>query len=133
MVMTDPVSDMLTRMRNGIMAGQRSIAMPSSTLKVAIVKILKEEGYIDDFDVAELPGNRSRLSVTFRVGSGGVPVLSGLEKVSRPGRRVYATRSTIPIVLGGLGTAIISTSRGIMSGEEALKRRLGGEVLCKVW
>ena len=133
MVMTDPVSDMLTRVRNGIMAGHRNVSMPSSTLKAAIAKILKDEGYVDDFTVTPEPGNRSKLSLTLRVGSSGAPVLSGLEKVSRPGKRVYATKNSIPVVLGGLGTAIISTSRGIMSGEEAQKRRLGGEVLCRVW
>lgn len=133
MVMTDPISDMLTRVRNGIRAGHRSVAMPSSKVKVAIAKILKDEGYIDKIEVAEAPGNRSLLTLTLRMGSGGAAVLSGLEKVSRPGRRVYATKSTIPVVLGGLGTAIISTSRGIMSGEEAQKRRLGGEILCRVW
>lgn len=133
MVMTDPVSDMLTRVRNAIGASHAEVTMPSSSLKVAVAKILKEEGYIDNFKVIEKPRNKMELSLTLRMGRNGVPVLSGLEKVSRPGCRVYANKDNIPSVLGGLGTAIVSTSRGLMSGEEAQKRRLGGEVLCRVW
>lgn len=133
MVMTDPVSDMLTRVRNAIRAKHTGVTMPSSRMKVAIAKILKEEGYIDNFKVMEMPRNKMELSLTMRLGSDGEPVLSGLEKVSRPGCRVFAKRDAIPSVLGGLGTAIVSTSRGVMSGEEAQKRRLGGEVLCRVW
>jgi small subunit ribosomal protein S8 len=133
MVMTDPVADMLTRVRNAISAKHKAVSMPSSNLKVAISGILKEEGYIDDFKVTQKPRNKSELALTLRLGSTGEFVLSGLEKVSKPGCRVYADKDSIPSVLGGLGTAIISTSRGIMSGQDASKRRLGGEVLCKVW
>ena len=132
MVMTDPVSDMLTRVRNAIRAGHKSVTMPASNVKVAIAKILKEEGYLDGFKVLEQPRNKRDLDLTLRFGGDG-PVLTGLERVSRPGCRVYATSTRIPVVLGGLGTAILSTSRGIMSGEEAQKKRLGGEVLARVW
>lgn len=133
MVMTDPISDMLTRVRNAIRAKHTSVTMPSSRAKVAIAKILKEEGYIDNFKVMEKPRNKMELELTMRLRADGEPVLSGLEKVSRPGCRVFTKSDSIPSVLGGLGTAIVSTSRGVMSGDEAQKRRLGGEVLCRVW
>ena len=131
--MTDPVSDMLTRVRNAIHAKHRVVSMPSSRIKVAIAKILKEEGYMDNFKVVEKPRNQVELELSLRYAGGGSAVLSGLERVSKPGCRVYASKDDIPVVLGGLGTAIVSTSRGIMSGEEAQKRRLGGEILCRVW
>jgi small subunit ribosomal protein S8 len=133
MVMTDPVSDMLTRVRNVVRNRGSQVAMPSSKIKVAIAKILKEEGYIDNFKVTEQPRNKMELTLTLRMGNQGGPVLSGLQKVSKPGCRVYAAMDEIPVVLGGIGTAIVSTSHGVMSGEEAQKRRLGGEVLCRVW
>ncbi len=133
MVMTDPISDMLTRMRNALMSKHVRAEMPSSKIKVEIAKILKEEGYIDNFEVLEDPGNRRRLVLQLRYGPKGQKVLTGLERVSRPGCRVYAGKEDLPSVLGGIGLAIVSTSKGIMSGDDARNRRLGGEVLCKVW
>ena len=133
MVMTDPIADMLTRVRNALQARRARTEMPTSRMKVEIAKILKEEGYIENFKVLEESGAQRKLVLTFRFGPGGASVISGLERVSRPGRRVYASQDEIPAVLGGIGLAIVSTSRGIMTGEQARTRHLGGEVLCKVW
>jgi len=133
MVMTDPISDMLTRMRNALRAKHDKVEMPSSVLRVEIAKILKEEGYIDDFGVVESQPTRSKIVMHLRYGPDGEKVLSGLERVSRPSRRVYVGKREIPVVLGGIGIAIVSTSRGIMTGEQARQRSLGGEILCRVW
>jgi small subunit ribosomal protein S8 len=133
MVMTDTISDMLTRTRNALRARHASVGMPSSRMRIEIAKILKEEGYIENFKVIDKPRNMGQLVLQLRWGPQGEKVLSGLERVSRPSRRVYVGKDDIPIILGGVGVAILSTSRGIMSGEEARKRRLGGEVLCRVW
>jgi len=133
MVMTDPISDMLTRMRNALMSRHVRTEMPASSIKVQIAKILKEEGYIDNFKILEEEGSHRRLVVDLRYGPGGEAVLSGLERVSRPGCRVYAPKDKLPKVLGGIGLAIVSTSKGVMTGDDARQRRLGGEVLCKVW
>jgi small subunit ribosomal protein S8 len=133
MVMTDPISDMLTRTRNALRSRHRSVEMPSSSVRVEIAKILKEEGYIENFKVVDEPRNKRRLVLTLRFGPQGENILSGLERVSRPSCRVYVGKDEIPVILGGIGVAILSTSRGIMSGEEARKRRLGGEILCRVW
>ena len=131
--MTDPISDMLTRMRNALMSRHTRVEMPSSKVKVELAKILKEEGYIDNFKVLEEPGNKRRLAMQLRFGPRGQRVLTGLERVSRPGCRVYAAKDELPTVLGGLGISIVSTSKGIMSGDEARQRRLGGEVICRIW
>ena len=133
MVMTDPIADLLTRVRNALRSRHARAEMPSSRIKMEVAKVLKEEGYIENFKVLEEPGNKRRLVLQLKYGPGGESVLSGVERVSRPGRRVYAAKDGIPSVLGGIGLAVVSTSKGIMSGEEARKRRLGGEVLCKVW
>ncbi len=137
MSVSDPISDMLTRIRNANMAGRTLIAMPSSKLKVAIAKILKEEGYIDDYQVVdgEVIGQKVlRLRLKY-VGERRQrrPVISGIERVSRPGRRVYATKQEIPWVLSGLGVAIVSTPKGVMTGRRARQLGVGGEVLCKVF
>ncbi|MBI3448478.1 MAG: 30S ribosomal protein S8 [Acidobacteria bacterium] len=133
MVMTDPISDMLTRVRNALMGKHARTEMPASKIKVEIAKILKEEGYIDNFKVVDEEGRHSRLVLDLRYGPRGERVLNGLERVSRPGCRVYAGMDEIPKVLGGIGISILSTSRGLMSGDDARQRRLGGEVLCKIW
>jgi len=133
MVMTDPIADMLARVRNSLAARHARTEMPSSKVKVEIAKILKEEGYIENFKVLEEAGSKRKLVLQFRFSAGGESVITGLERVSRPGRRVYADKDGIPTVLGGIGLAIVSTSRGIMSGDQARTRRLGGEVLCRVW
>jgi len=137
MTMTDPIADMLTRVRNAVMAGHTLVAIPSSKMKVAIAGILKQEGFIEDFEVveAETTGFKIlRLKLKY-VGDrrDRQPVISGLERVSKPGRRVYAKRTEIPWILSGLGIAILSTSKGVMSGRVARKEGLGGEILCKVW
>jgi len=137
MAMTDPISDMLTRIRNGVMAGHTLVAMPSSKLKASIAGILKEEGFVEGFEVVEDEGSTFKvLRVHLKyVGDRRLrrPVISGLERVSSPGRRVYAKRSEIPWVLSGLGTAILSTPKGVMSGRKARQLGVGGEILCKVW
>ena len=131
-MMTDPIADMLSRIRNAIAAKHQRTEMPASGIKVEIARILKEEGYIDDFERSEGEG-KPRLALTLRYGPAGERVISGIKRVSRSGCRVYVTKERIPAVLGGLGVCIVSTSQGIMTGEESRRRGLGGEVLCTVW
>jgi len=134
--MTDPISDMLTRIRNATLARQARVEMPSSRLKVEIARILESEGYIQSFKVLDAqPGERVQalLRVFLKYGPRGERVITGLERVSRPGRRVYFGRDAVPDVLAGLGTSILTTSRGVMTGREAVKVGVGGEVLCNVW
>ena len=137
MSVNDPIADMLTRVRNAVMAGQTITAMPSSKMKVAIAKILKEEGFIEGYEVAdgERPGHKVLRVRLKYVGERRQrrPVLTGLERVSRPGRRVYTGKRDIPWVLSGMGIAIISTPKGMMTGQKARKLGVGGEVVCKVW
>jgi small subunit ribosomal protein S8 len=137
MKINDPIADMLTRIRNGIMAGHSSVAMPNSKLKIAVAEILKTEGYIEDYEVAdgEKPSHKVLRVRLKYVGERKTrrPVISGLERISRPGRRIYAKKSEIPWVLSGLGIAIISTPKGVMTGQRARQIGVGGEVLCKVW
>ncbi len=128
---TDPVADMLTRIRNGIQARHGRVDLPSSKLKVEIARILKEEGYISNFKVAE-EGKKRVLKVFLRYGTDGRSVISNLERVSTPGRRVYVGAGEIPKVLGGLGINIMTTPRGVMTGKGARKAGVGGEVLCSV-
>jgi small subunit ribosomal protein S8 len=131
-MMTDPIADMLTRLRNASTAGHASVLMPASKLKVEIARVLREEGYIRGFDVQEDKGKRT-LRVQLRYGGKKQPLLLGLRRVSRPGLRVYRRRAEIPRVYGGVGTAIMSTPRGVMTGEHARRLGVGGEVLCHVW
>jgi small subunit ribosomal protein S8 len=134
--MTDPIADMLARIRNATTARHNRVDMPSSRLKVEIARILENEGYIQGFKVLEAePGERvqAQLRVFLKYGPRGERVITGIERVSRPGRRVYASRDDVPDVLAGLGTAILTTSRGVMTGREATKVGVGGEVLCNVW
>lgn len=131
MNMTDPVADMLTRIRNAIMARHTRVSIPASNLKIAIAKILKDEGYIKDYDVLrESP--QGEIVITLRYVDKR-PVLNQIKRVSKPGLRVYTGHQEIPRVRGGLGTAILSTPRGVMSGREAYRQGVGGEVLCYVW
>ena len=137
MSMTDPIADMLTRIRNAVMSGQTLTAMPLSKIKVEIAKILKEEGYLENFEVAdgERPSQKVlRLKIKY-IGERRErkPVLTGLERVSRPGRRIYTKKQEIPWVLSGIGVAILSTPKGIMTGQRARQLGVGGEILCKVW
>ena len=133
--MTDPIADMLTRIRNATQSRHPRVEMPTSRLKVEIARILEAEGYIQGFKVVE-PQNglpQASLRVFLKYGPRGERVISGLERVSRPGRRVYFGRDDVPAVLAGLGTSILTTSRGVMTGREAQKVGVGGEVLCNVW
>ncbi|HTI37991.1 MAG TPA: 30S ribosomal protein S8 [Vicinamibacterales bacterium] len=134
--MTDPIADMLSRIRNATQSRHPRVDMPSSRLKVEIAKILEAEGYILGFKVIE-PQNgqppQSSLRLFLKYGPRGERVISGLERVSRPGRRVYFGSDDVPAVLAGLGTSILTTSRGVMTGREAQKAGVGGEVLCNVW
>ena len=134
MSMTDPIADMLTRIRNGIQARHERVDMPSSKLKIEIARILKSEGFISNFKtVDEQDAVQSLLRVYLKYSPDGEPVIHGIERVSRPGRRVYRGKQEIPRVLGGLGLAIVSTSKGVLSGAEAARSGIGGEVLCQVW
>jgi len=137
MTIIDPIADMLTRIRNSVMAGHSLVAMPSSKLKVEIAKIMKDEGYLEGFEVVEseqLPQKVLRLKIKY-VGERRErrPVISGIERVSKPGRRVYTKKQEIPWVLSGIGVAIISTPKGVMTGARARQLGVGGEILCKVW
>jgi small subunit ribosomal protein S8 len=131
-VLTDPVADMLTRIRNANKALHDHAEMPSSKLKVEIARILKEEGYIRDFRV-EAEGTHPKLIVELKYGRSRERVLSGVKRVSKPGRRIYAGKDRLPRVLGGMGTAILSTSRGVVTSRTAEIQGIGGEVICFVW
>ncbi len=139
MTIADPIADMLTRIRNAVLAEQALVAMPNSNLKAEIARILKEEGYIENFDVAdgeqEVVNHRVlRLRLKY-VGERRQkrPVITGLERISRPGRRVYTRKQDIPWVLSGMGIAILSTPKGVMTGQRARQLGVGGEIICKVW
>lgn len=131
MNMTDPIADMLTRIRNAIMARHTRVQIPASNMKVAIARILKEEGYIKDYEVVK-DGPQGTIRISLRYVDRR-PVLTQLKRISKPGLRVYTRRDAIPRVRGGLGTAILSTPRGVMSGRQAYQQGLGGEVVCYVW
>jgi len=130
--MTDPIADMLTRIRNGVSAKHDSVLMPSSKIKVAIAKVLKDEGFIRDFST-EMEGARPMLKIELSYTGRKEPVLSGIKRVSKPGLRVYVQKREIPRVLGGLGVAILSTPEGVMTGQNARQKSIGGEILCYVW
>lgn len=132
MTMTDPIADMLTRLRNAVQAKHDFVVMPASKIKVAIAKILMDEGFIKDYEVLR-DGVKSTLTVSLRYTGKKQPVLSGLQRVSKPGLRVYVQRGEIPRVYGGLGIAVMSTPQGVMTGQQAWRERVGGEVLCYVW
>ena len=132
MPVTDPVADMLTRIRNAIQMRHESVMMPNSKLKIAIAKLLKEEGYIRDFDMPRGQAHPTlRLHLAYREGR--TPAITGLKRVSKPGLRTYVGNGEIPRVYGGLGVAIISTSQGLMAGRQAWRLGIGGELLCYVW
>nr|MBI2904275.1 30S ribosomal protein S8 [Chloroflexota bacterium] len=134
---TDPIADMLTRMRNATMVGHATTSVPYSKMKDAIARILKDEGFIEDFDVAEEPGSPAKM-IRVKLKYVGVrrekrAVMTGMDRVSRPGRRVYVSKSDIPWVLSGMGVAILSTPKGVMTGQRARALGVGGELLCQVW
>ncbi len=130
MSMTDPISDMLTRIRNAQMVRKTSVEMPSSKIKTAIAQVLKEEGYVDGFAVREVEG-KTKLEISLKYYAG-QPVIERIERVSRPGLRIYRGRDKLPTVMNGLGVAIVSTSRGVMTDRKARATGVGGEVLCIV-
>ena len=133
-MMTDPIADMLTRIRNANVAMHDQVRMPSSKQKEALAKLLKNEGYIEDFTVADDPGRPGRvLTVTMKYSPERKRTISGLRRVSKPGLRVYTPATKVPRVLGGLGVAVLSTSKGLLTDREARKQRVGGEILCFVW
>lgn len=129
---TDPIADMLTRVRNALQARHASVDIPFSKMKLAIAKILEQEGYIGAFDINE-QGNRKTLRLQLKYDDRKKPVVNGLRRLSKPGLRVYAGMHDIPRVRGGLGTVVISTNRGIMTGQEARRRHLGGELIAEIW
>jgi small subunit ribosomal protein S8 len=128
----DPITDLLNRLRNGMRAGHDRVDIPASRVKESLVKVLAEEGYVSSYRRVEEKG-RPLLRVGLKYDPDGEPIVNGLERVSRPGRRVYAPAKGIPEVLGGLGISIVSTSRGILTGRQAREAKLGGEILCNVW
>jgi small subunit ribosomal protein S8 len=133
--MTDPIADMITRIRNAVSAKHTRVDMPSSRLKAEIARILQDEGYIQGFKLLEdvaTSGART-LRLFLKYGPHGERLITGVERISRPGRRVYFGKEDVPDVLGGLGTSILTTSRGVMTGRAAVKAGVGGEVLCNVW
>ena len=129
---TDPIADMLTRIRNASAARHKDLTIPSSKVKREIARVLAEEGFIDSWATAA-DGVQETLSMRLKYVEGRTPVVSGLKRISKPGLRVYARKTEIPRVLGGLGLVVLSTSRGVMTGQQARKLNLGGEVLCYVW
>ena len=132
MTISDPIADMLTRIRNAIMARHDFVLAPTSRMKLSIARILKEEGFINDYEV--LKGKPHRvIKIYLKYGDDRLSILSGLERVSKPGLRVYTQRSEIPRVYGGLGIAILSTPKGVMTGQRAWRLGIGGELLCYVW
>ena len=131
-MITDPIADMLTRIRNALVARHDFTEMPASKVRVALAQVLKKEGYISDFEVRE-EGIHRNVRVHLAYTPTREPVIMGLQRVSRPGLRVYAAKREIPRVYGGLGIAILSTPEGVMTGQEARRRNVGGEVLCHVW
>lgn len=131
MSISDPVADMLTRIRNAVLVRHDSVQMPTSKTKVAIAKILKEEGFINDYEIVKDKAHKA-LKINLRYIDKNQPILTRLERVSKPGLRVYADRTEIPRIAAGMGVAILSTSKGVMTGQQAWKQGIGGEVLCYV-
>ncbi len=131
MTMTDPVSDFLTRIRNASEAKHETVDVPSSKLKVELARIMKDEGYIANYALVQ-DNKQGVIRIQLRYGAGRMPAISSVERVSRPGCRVYARKSEIPAVLGGLGICVLSTSQGVLTGKQAQEKGLGGEVLCTI-
>ena len=132
MTMTDPIADMLTRIRNANTVGHKNVENPASKMKISIAEILKNEGFIEDFTVTE-DDKQGMINVTMKYGANKEKVISGIKKISKPGLKKYAKAGEIPKVLGGLGISIISTSKGVISDKEARRLGVGGEVICYVW
>ena len=132
MTMTDPIADMLTRIRNANTVGHETVEIPASKMKKSIAEILKEEGYIEDFDIID-DNKQGIIKITMKYGANKEKVITGIKKISKPGLKVDAKANDVPRVLGGLGIAIISTSKGVVSDKQARKMGVGGEVICYVW
>lgn len=131
-MLTDPIADMLTRIRNANLALHDSVEMPGSKLKGEIARVLRDEGYITDYELRDARVG-TELVVRLKYSRDRRRVISGLDRISKPGRRIYADRTTVPRVLGGMGISVLSTSQGVITGHEARRRGVGGEVLCSVW
>ena len=132
MTITDPIADMLTRIRNAVMVQHDSVLIPSSKMKIAIAKRLKEEGFITDYEAVR-DKSRRMIKIHLKYDENNRPIINGLERVSKPGLRVYVGSKEIPRIYGGLGIAIVSTSKGVMTGQKAWREGIGGELLCYVW
>lgn len=132
MTMTDPIADMLTRIRNANTVGHETVEVPASRMKISIAQILKDEGYIKDFEVID-DNKQGMINIALKYGANKERVISGLKKISKPGLKVYAKKDEVPKVLGGLGIAIVSTSKGVISDKAARELGVGGEVICYVW
>ncbi|MDA8278208.1 MAG: 30S ribosomal protein S8 [Actinomycetota bacterium] len=133
-MMTDPIADMLTRIRNANTAMHDSVSMPASKLKASLAALLQREGYIEGFEVKDVEGKAGQvLEITLKYSSERKRVISGIQRISKPGLRVYSRAEAIPRVLGGLGIAVVSTSKGLMTDREARRQKIGGEVVCYVW
>lgn len=131
-MVTDPISDMLTRIRNAVAVGHERVSMPSSKMKEALARILVSEGFVDRYEVNP-SGPGAELTLVLRYGDRRTPAIQGLRRVSKPGHRIYRGSSDIPRVQGGLGVSVVSTSQGLLPDREARRRKLGGEILCEVW
>jgi len=132
MTTQDPIGDMITRIRNASRRGHDDVSLPGSRLKESIARVLLREGYISDYEIEELPGGKKDLNLSLSYKEGKA-VIEGIERESKPSRRVYVSKDEIPMVLGGLGTAVLSTSKGLMTGKDAREEEVGGELLLKVW
>ena len=132
-MMTDPIADFLSRIRNGNMAHHKTVVMPGSKMKMRLAQILKDEGYLADVAEEQTPTGQNKITLTLRYDDANEPVIEGITRISRPGLRTYVDSDSLPKVRGGLGMAILSTSRGVMSDQQARKDRVGGEVICHVW
>lgn len=133
MITTDPVADMLTRIRNAVLVGHEVVVMPSSKIKKALVKILKDEGFIENYEVVQNTSVQDDIRIDLHYRPDQTPAISGLKRVSKPGLRVYVHKGEVPRYYGGLGVAILSTSKGVMTGRQAWREDVGGELLCYVW
>lgn len=131
MITTDPIADMLTRMRNALTVKHKTVSVPASKMKVAIAEVLKNEGYINDYSVTE--GPKANIVIELKYGPNNQKVINGLRRISKPGLRIYASYEDLPKVLNGLGIAIVSTSKGLLTDKQAREQKIGGEVLAYVW
>ena len=133
MIVSDPIADMLTRIRNANMAEKVSVEVPSSKIKIEIAKLLKSEGFVSDYSIIKIDENKSSLAINLKYTADREPVIQGLQRVSKPSCRKYVNGDEVPRVLGGIGIAILSTSKGVITDTEARKQNIGGEILCYIW